>query len=209
MSKVRMSVHRGLAELKLYDNKINSVMLNPFIASAKMSDKTIGGKTIEEVEDDIDGNFHKLIALIKNRDALKSAIVKSNAETTVMIGSQEMTVAEAIERKGSISYKRTFLNILTKQFTAVNNFVNNSNEQLQPKLENHLQSVLAEKRDVETVKQLTKLFEDKHKYILIDPCHVQNYISRLTEEVEEFSTQVDYVLSESNATTFFDVEFVD
>ena len=68
---------------------------------------------------------------------------------------------------------------------------------------------MGEKRDIELVKQHTKQFEETNTWDLIDPCHIQNYIAKLTTEIEEFASQVDYVLSESNATTFFDVELVD
>ena len=83
------------------------------------------------------------------------------------------------------------------------------NLQLPTKLETFLQSTLGEKRDVATVKDLTKTFEDNNKYVLIDPNHIQDYIQALDKSINEFASQVDYTLSESNATTFFDVELVD
>ena len=71
-----------------------------------------------------------------------------------------------------------------------------------------LQSTLGEKRDINTVKDLTKTFEDNNKFVLIDPNHIQDYIQKLEKNIDEFASQVDYTLSESNATTFFDVELV-
>lgn len=209
MAVVNMSVHRGLSELKLYANKIASLNSGTFVLANKQSNKTIGGKSIEDVNNLIKGNFDSMVALIENRKRIKDAIVKSNAATNVTIAGKIMTVAEAIERKASIEFERNFLRILQDQFSQQNNIVEQQNLQLPTKLETFLQSTLGEKRDVATVKDLTKTFEDNNKYVLIDPNHIQDYIQALDKSINEFASQVDYTLSESNATTFFDVELVD
>jgi hypothetical protein len=209
MAVVNMSVHRGLSELKLYANKIASLNSEPFVVANKQSNKTIGGRSIEDVNNLIKGNFDSMVALIENRKRIKDAIVKSNAATNVTIAGKIMTVAEAIERKASIEFERNFLRILQDQFSQQNNIVEQQNLQLPTKLETFLQSTLGEKRDVATVKDLTKTFEDNNKYVLIDPNHIQDYIQALDKSINEFASQVDYTLSESNATTFFDVELVD
>lgn len=209
MAVVNMSVHRGLSELKLYSNKIASLNSGTFVVANKQSNKTIGGRSIEDVNNLIKGNFDSMVALIENRKRIKDAIVKSNAATNVTIAGKIMTVAEAIERKASIEFERNFLRILQDQFSQQNNLVEQQNLQLPTKLESFLQATLGEKRDVATVKDLTKTFEDNNKYVLIDPNHIQDYIQALDKSINEFASQVDYTLSESNATTFFDVELVD
>lgn len=209
MSIVNMSVHRGLSELKLYSNKIASLNSGTFVTANKQSNKVIGGRSIEDVNNLIKGNFDSMVALIENRKRIKDAIVKSNAMTNVSVNGKVMTVAEAIERKVSIEFERNFLRILQNQFSQQNNIVDQQNLQLPTKLESFLQSTLGEKRDVATVKDLTKTFEDNNKYVLIDPNHIQDYIQKLEKNIDEFVSQVDYTLSESNATTFFDVELVD
>jgi len=209
MSQINMSVHRGLSELKLYTNKINTSLNNAFVLANKQSNKMVGGRTVEEVTTAIKGQFDSTVALIENRKRIKDAIVKSNAGTNVVVGGKTMTVAEAIERKVSISLERQFLQSLQNQFVHQNNIVDQNNAQLPSKLESYLQAALGEKRDAEDVKAATKQFEDSNKYALIDPCHIQNYIGKLTNDIDEFESQVDYILSESNATTFFDVELVD
>ncbi len=209
MPVVNMSVHRGLSELKLYANKIASLNSGSFVVANKQSNKTIGGRSIEDVNNLIKGNFDSMVALIENRKRIKDAIVKSNAMTNVSVAGKVMTVAEAIERKASIEFERNFLRILQDQFLQQNNIVDQQNLQLPTKLETFLQSTLGEKRDVATVKDLTKTFEDNNKFVLIDPNHIQDYIQALDKSINEFASQVDYTLSESNATTFFDVELVD
>jgi hypothetical protein len=208
MSNVNMSVHRGLSELKLYNNKIITLNSGSFVVANKQSNKTIGGRSVEDVNNLIKGNFDSMVALIENRKRIKDAIVKSNAVTNVTVAGKVMTVAEAIERKASVEFERNFLRVLQNQFAQQNNIVEQQNSQLQTKLESFLQSTLGEKRDINTVKDLTKTFEDNNKFVLIDPNHIQDYIQKLEKNIDEFASQVDYTLSESNATTFFDVELV-
>jgi len=210
MSTVKMSVHRGLAELKLYENKINTAFRNAFVVANKQSNKTIGGRSVEEVTAVIKGNFDSVVTLIENRKRVKDAIVKSNSVTLVTIGGKPMTVAEAIERKASIELDRGFLATLQNQFVQENHKVEANNDQLPTKLESFLVATLGnEKRDAATVEALTKTFETNNKFVLIDPSKIQDYIAKLATEIEEFASQVDYVLSESNATTFLDVELKD
>jgi len=202
MTTVQMSVHRGLSEIKLLSSRIQKSVNSTFVVSNKVSNKTIGGRSINEVRQVIEGNFDSVIALIENRKRIKSALVLSNASTKVTIAGKEYAVAEAIERKASS---------LKSQFVSHNNNVESQNSQLSGKLETYLASVLGEKssRSAEDVKMHTKVFEDQNRFELIDPKHIANYIESLEKEIDEFESQVDYVLSESNATTFFEVDLVD
>ncbi len=211
MANVKMSVHRGLAEIKLYDRKIESATRNQFVVANKVSNKNIGGRNLDEVRNVIKGNFDSVVALIENRKRIKQALVNSNANTKVTIGTIEYTVAEAIERKNSVQYDLSFLQSLKQQYAQANNTVEQNNAQLPSKLETYLVSVLGEKssRTSDDIKSYTKVFEDSNKFELIDPAKIADYITKYENEINDFSTQVDYTLSEINATTFIDVDLVD
>jgi len=211
MSVVKMSVHRGLAEIKLYDKKIDTLVGASFVIANKVSNKVISGRSLDDVRKVIQGNFDSVKALIENRKRIKQALVKSNAVTVVSVAGKEYTVAEAIERKTSVALDRSFLSALKHQFTQANNTVEMNNSQLPTKLETYLASVLGDKasRDPESVKMHTKVFEDSNRFELIDPAKIADYIVNYEKEIEEFASQVDYALSETNATTFLDVELVD
>jgi hypothetical protein len=208
MTVVNMSVHRGLSELKLYTNKIETSLNTTFVVANKASNKMIGGLTIDEVTSAIKGNFDKVVDLIENRKRIKDAIVRSNAATKVKINGVEMTVAEAIERKASIDLDKDLLNTLQRQFQQQNGVVDNNNNQLPAKLETFLAATLGDKPTNDDVKALTQTYNDGNKYVLIDPAKIQTYIAKLTNDIQEFESQVDYTLSESNAVTFLDVDLV-
>ena len=101
----KISITEALNELKLYDSKILKAITNAKLVGAakKFSDK-VGVFKKEDFEDRAKASYQSVTDLIANRNALKSAIVKSNAITEVTVNGKTMTVAEAIERKNSIDY---------------------------------------------------------------------------------------------------------
>jgi len=205
-----MSLHRALAELKFYDDKIKRATEQNFVYANKKSNDKIAGKTIEECKQQIKGGFASYYALTENQRRIKAAVVLSNANTNVKIGGQEYTVAEAIERKAKLHHDESFLYHLKLQFNIHKKKVEDENSKLPEKLEGYLQSILGEKdkRTVEDIAAHTKAFEDRNKYELIDPCDIAKQIEKLEESITSFKTEVDYILSESNATTFIEVEFI-
>ena len=210
MNKQTMSLHRALAELKFYDDKIKRATEQNFVYANKKSNDKIAGKTIEECKQQIKGGFASYYALTENQRRIKAAVVLSNANTNVKIGGQEYTVAEAIERKAKLHHDESFLYHLKLQFNIHKKKVEDENSKLPEKLEGYLQSILGEKdkRTVEDIAAHTKAFEDRNKYELIDPCDIAKQIEKLEESITSFKTEVDYILSESNATTFIEVEFI-
>ena len=211
MSKQTMSIHRALAELKAYDDRIKRAMEMDFVIANKKSNDKIKGKTVEECKQKIKGGFASYYALTENQRRIKAAVVQSNAVTRVKIAGIEYTVAEAIERKAKLHHDEKFLMTLKLQFNTQNDTVEHENEALMEKLESYLQSILGEKdkRTPEDIAAHTKAFEDRNKYELIDPCDIAKQIEQLEQTITNFKIEVDYILSESNATTFVDVEFVD
>lgn len=211
MAKVKMSIHRALGELKTYDHKIKNATQEVFIGSNKKSNEKIGGKSIEQFSSMIQGNMDSVKALMENKKRIKSAIVMSNATTKVEIAGVEYTVADAIERKSAVALEEVFLHNLQTQYIRERGRVENENQTLPNKLENYLQSVLGDKssRTAQDIDEHTKLFMQKNTYELIDPANVEDYVKTLARDILDFKNEVDYVLSESNATTFVEVDLAD
>lgn len=204
----KMSVHRALSELKTYNSRINKAIKSSFVQANKKNNNKIDGISIEEFVKKLQGNFDSAKSLIENKKKLKAAIVLSNASTKVTIGNKEYTVAEAIERKQLLVDEKSFLDNLKFQYENQVRFINNKNDKLPQLLEQYLQAVLGEKdkRTVEDIEAHTKNFYSREEYILIDPMNINEYIEELEKDIITFETNVDYVLSESNATTFIEVD---
>jgi hypothetical protein len=203
----KMSIHRALAELKTLDSRINSACGMPFVVANKKSNTKIQGMSVEDFKKYLFGNYDRSIDLIERRKKIKSAIVESNAKTTVEIAGNKITVADAIERKNSIEYEKTLLNNFKIQFNKANSKVISENEVLPQKLEAYLSGVLGEKnqRTTDEVEAHTKSFNTRNEWELIDPLHLNEKIRKIEDDIIAFETEVDATLSESNAITIIEI----
>lgn len=206
----KMTITRALNELKLLDNRINDKITSTQFVAALQNDKKVFNRlTVEEFSKEVRENFDSVKDLISNRDKIKKAIVKSNAETFVEVGGIKMTVAEAIERKNSIKYEKSVLLMMEGQLKRAEVEVGRGNEEAEKKAFEALQSVIGKenarapkKEDTDAI--YTPVY-DKYKWSVIDPINASLIIKELKKNIEDFDNNIDIELSSSNATTFIEV----
>ncbi|MBD7908560.1 hypothetical protein [Sporosarcina gallistercoris] len=199
-----MSIHRALAELKTLNDRIEkSIREADFIATDRKSAQKVNGLSIEDYEKTIQAGFDKVVSLIERRNAIKDAVVQSNAVTQVTVAGETMTVAKAIERKTSIQLEESLLAAMVTARRKAINRLSMENETLTPRLESYLTEILGKKENAkkEEVELHTKSFIERNEFVLIDPLHLNKRIDQLEESISNFKTEVDAVLSESNAVT--------
>lgn len=205
----KLSIHRALTELKMLNHRIEAATneVSAVLANRKSNSK-INGVEIQEYEKQMQSSCDKVVSLIDYRNRIKSLVVESNAKTKVTVGKEEMTVAEAIERKQSIQFEKKLLEVMQQQYRSAINMVAKENDALPAKLETYLINILGnkDKQSPEEVKLHTETFMKRNEYELIDPMNVKKKIEALNSRIEEFESEVDAVLSESNATTFIEVQ---
>lgn len=191
-----VSITRALVELKTLDSRIQKKM----DSSVFVSFKGQFHQPVEGVKESV-SNFQSVNDLIDRRKKIKSTIITSNAITKVTICDTEMTVAEAIETKSSIKHKKNLLAILKTQYGATIDQVENINGRVRKDIENK------STRDSDRDKQQTSLEEFSKTYFslngveLYDPLKISQKIEQLEQYITKFQQEVDYVLSEKNATT--------
>ncbi|WP_338651894.1 hypothetical protein [Lysinibacillus sp. Y5S-8] len=204
----KLSIHRALTELKMLNLRIETATneVSAVVANRK-SNRKINGVDIQEYEKQMQASYDKVVGLISYRNKIKALVVQSNASTKVIVGKEEMTVAEAIERKQSIQYEKNLLEIMQHQYRSTINTVAKENDALPAKLETYLINILGnkDKQSPDEVKLHTETFMKRNEYEVIDPLNVKKQIESLSTCIEEFESEVDAVLSESNATTFIEV----
>ncbi len=205
----KLSIHRALTELKMLNLRIEAATneVSAVVANRK-SNRKINGVDIHEYEKQMQASYDKVVGLMSYRNKIKALVVQSNANTKVMVGKEEMTVAEAIEQKQSIQYEKNLLEIIQHQHRSAINTVAKENDALPGKLETYLINILGnkDKQSPEEVKLHTETFMKRNEFEIIDPLNAKQQIERLSNRIEEFETEVDAVLSESNATTFIEVQ---
>ena len=168
----KLSIHRALTELKMLTLRIEAATneVSAVVANRK-SNRKINGVDITEYEKQMQASYDKVVGLISYRNKIKALVVQSNANTKVMVGKEEMTVAEAIERKQSIQYEKNLLEVIQHQHRSAINTVAKENDALPAKLETYLINILGnkDKQSPEEVKLHTETFMKRNEFEIIDP----------------------------------------
>lgn len=205
---MKMSITRALAELKLLDKRIQSTMEATTFINFSIGDKPVSGfATTKEFEDKAKSAYQSTLDLIKRRNAIKSAVVLSNAMTQVEISGEKYTVAEAIERKTSIKYEQHLLEKMKGEFATTTRRVEHINDEVKEQLDRQLEVLYGReaKLKVDENNELTKSYREKHEAKVIDPLKLRNEYEKLEKKIDEFLTEVDFVLSTSNTLTEIEV----
>ena len=205
-----MSITQGLAELKLLDKRINKC-LGYAVDWAQLRTKT--NKVDEaDLKKTAQSEYQSYMDLVKRRDTIKRAIVLSNAQTQVTIGTGPKkwvgTVAEAIEHKSSLTYKKSLLEKMARNIERVDVEYKEAMEALEKRLDGLLTSELGKdvKTNPETITALRTSFMETNKVELVDPMNLKKMAKELEEEIDAFETNVDWVLSEANGKTMISLD---
>jgi len=200
-----MSITQGLAELKLLDKRLVKGLVNVDWLHISTKTKRVNE---EEVKKTASSEYQSYMALVKRRDTIKRAIVLSNASTSVRIGTKwSGTVAEAIEHKSSLSYKKKLLERMKDNVRVTELEFKEATSDIESRLDRLLSSELGKdvKTNPDTINALTSSFQENNKVVLVDPLDLKSKIKELEEEIDAFETNVDWVLSETNGKTLINV----
>jgi len=211
--KKEMTVTQALAELKMLGKRIDDAItgFNPVGVSVGNNNAVQGYKSNDEFKTSVQSKWDQINQLIRNRINLKAAVVHSNSRTEVVIGEEKMTVAAAIERKDSIEHEKALLLRMKQIFQLQSTVYEKNIQNLATKKEEIIKnySATAEKTDEVTKNLLNSqiaLIESVHTPAFHDPLDIKKEIEKLEKKINDFETNVDYVLSVSNATTMIEIE---
>lgn len=208
-----MTVHQALAELKVLDSRITKAIAGgKYMDVKRHCDKKIGGVDVGEYcTKTIWASYDSAIDLIARRNAIKRAVVKSNAVTTVDIGGTTYTVAEAIEMNNhGIDFEQRLYDEIRRQMMIAQSEINrNSGPYIQQKAENYINGLYGgkDKVDADSAKAQMQAYIDANSYELVDPLGVQDILAKMEADIASFSANVDAALSVSNAITKIEVEY--
>lgn len=209
----KMTIHKALCELKIIGDRIykeqNSM---PFVFVNEQTNKKVQGINLSEYIKLIESAHQSTVDLIARRDAIKRAVVLSNATTTVVVGGKQYTVAEAIEMKnhGLEFYKKLLQKMVFEMRNAKTNAENANGKNLEARADGYIRNLYG----ATDMKSLTQeATEEREKFIkqhtseLVDPLKLDTKIAELEKFIYEFSIDVDAALSTSNAVTEIEVSY--
>jgi hypothetical protein len=204
----KITITEGLVSLKTLNNRIeNEITSTTFAVSSQKGKQISGFKSVDDFVARAKSQYQSIVDLINRRNAIKSKIVESNALTKVVIAGTEYTVAGAIERKASVKYELQLINTLQQQFNRATAIADRANTDAQTRLDNLINTTFGKdsKVDATLIKSMSDSFWGENECLVRDPLSITNVVSTMSKDVENFLSNVDVVLSISNATTFIEV----
>lgn len=204
----RITLTRALSEIKLLDKRIGDKLTQANFITVKVGNnkKNVNGIAIEDFNESAKSDLQSIEDLITRRTLLKSKLAKANGETKVKIADKEYFISEAIEKKNSIAFEIDLLNTLTKQLNAVNQAIQQRNTKMEQELNQLLNTKVAnEKAKDDDTLAFAKSYRELNETVVVDPLGLKARIDKLGSEIYDFQANVDFALSEINATTYIEI----
>ena len=207
-----ITITRALSKVKILTSQIqDDVKQNLFITTVpnNMIDSESHTKLVQTLVNNKISLESKLSQIIN----LKKLIAESNLNTTVNISGKEVTVTEALAMKETYGIYEIFHTVLRKQYMKANNEVSLSNERINSAVASN-NSDISSSSDInneELEKRLAinaKQLQDSMGIKVISGAYgsPEDYIEDIKKAYNDFVSEIDYVLSEHNSTTFIEVE---
>jgi len=201
-----ISIARALVELKTLDSRINKITNQTQWIIFRTKNKN-SNYSEEEFKKSTQSEYQSLTDLISRRDKLKNAIMKSNSVVEVELGGNKMTVSQAIEYKKTIEYRKRLLETLKRQRQSVTIEYESHKQRVQNKIDENIKVICGKdsKPDENVIKSVSEGITKGDPIEIFDPIGLDKVINQIETSIEDFTANVDYVLSESNALTTINV----
>lgn len=212
MTTETMNVHKALCELKILESLIDrGIKSCRFVETKKVASKMVGSQSVEAFKSTERSNYDSVMDLIRRREAIKRAVVLSNATTKVVVAGKEYTVAEAIEMKNhGLDGKTKLRDRMSLSLRGAENTAEVANVEAERKADAHVQGIAGGKDlKSEEIKAIRDGYLAGMIVEVIDavPGGAREALKKLDEEISSFLVEVDSVLSTSNALTHITVEY--
>lgn len=213
MTTETMNIHQALMELKTLDKRIEAAINDgEWVVANKHSNTKISGIDLKEFAENIKSRHQKVTSLIARAEAIKRAVVNSNAVTKVLIAGKEYTVAEAIEMKNNgVERKKKLIFRLHTDYAHAKAAADRANgTELERRADDYIRTMLGStdvKGMTAEVQRMREEFIAAQTMELVDPIGTLKQMELLNEEITAFETNVDAALSVSNALTNIEVTY--
>ncbi len=208
-----MTIHKALCELKTLDARITkSIGECTFVFAHKTSNAKVNGVPVSEYCEEIKSGYQRVSDLLRRRNAIKAAVVQSNAETKVTIGGNEYTVAGAIEMKNNgIPLMQVLLQKMERDNRMARTEANKNNgDMLEARADEYVKPLYGNsdtRNTSEVIKKMREYFIAAQTFEVVDPLDIVTEMEQLERKVNGFLVDVDSALSVSNALTSVTIEY--
>lgn len=209
---MKYSITRALAERKVLIKRHEKAVKELELIAVQRGNRLVGEHSHikpEDITDRVKSSYQSILDLERRIDEIKFQIDKSNLVTVIKIGTKEMTIQEALVLKNSIELRKNRLRRMKDLYRKAKLSYDESFEANRRIIEKTVADTISASKDGKTdtelekntANQINSLYEVK----FVDPLSLETIIKQLETEIEEFESNVDYALSESNSQTFIEV----
>ena len=206
----KITVHRALALIKKTKEELEEVIDKGLFVDCVKGSSNIpvnsSFKSQQELQSHLQSNTDKVVSSFNLIAVLKEAIMKSNLETYVDFLGRPTSIAKILVYKESLTLKQAYLSTLQQQVTRAQSLIN-SNES--SKIIPQLDQITASTSSVADKELLQKNILSLYSIQMITGYPTKTpsqLISELKNEVMFLSSEINTVLSETNVTTFIEVD---
>lgn len=199
---MEMTIAQGLKKIKLIEKKImNEIEMGNFLGLKQKGTMTEEKTRLnpEMFKNKANASKQAITKLIENYFKINGAIAKSNAITNVIVAGKSYTVAEAIKRKLKIEQKEKFLLALKQTKKNIEEEAESKNERIKELMADAIS------KDTEKKDNIKNFYKDE-EWEILDPLKINDLIKNLSDEIDEFKSEVDDCLSTSNIKTIIEVD---
>lgn len=210
---MKYTITRALADLKVLKSKYNKEVYQLSLVAVKHGSKLRSPYSQYKEEDfcnQAKSSYQSVCDLERRIEEIKNKIDISNFNTKVKVGDREMTIQEVLNYKNNVlGYKQQRLSMLKDlKLRAASDF----DKALQDN-KNKVDKMSADKNAGGSTKSSSDIEQDALDFVekayavsLIDPIKIDEEIKKLDDEITNFTNNIDFVLSESNSTTYIEID---
>lgn len=204
-NKIKMSITRALAQVKLIESKLGRAFAG-FDVEINGKLKYFPNFTTEQFEKEALVEVNSFEDLFKNRLKIKSAIARANIDTKISLLGTEYSIIELIDLKNSSQYKKNVYTNLINNYTKCNSDVISQDVKIENEVSKQVEVANSNKTQVS--KDLTTTLTETYKtlwggkVIGLDI----NKVKKEKEELDKLVAEIDMILSEINSRTEIEVE---
>ena len=208
-----MSITRALTRAKTIEKQLARLVESQFVVTLMKREVDDESDVFKDNLKMTKSNFDQFNDLFAELNNIKAAVRKSNEVTKVVIGGEELTVADALVYKNTIVYRNNFLDRITRENRNAESRVEQSKINYDNKFatvrENFIKSSQGQDVSEDYLKTVLTEEERRLKKAIIEVKvsginNVNEFIEAERKRIDTFLEEVDYVLSESNATTIIE-----
>ena len=97
MTTEKMTLTQALSELKIISNRLHYEIENAtFCGVKKHMDTNVKGVSVDEAKKSMQASFDKVTNLINRQEAIKKALTKANAETSIVVAGKQMMMQDVL-----------------------------------------------------------------------------------------------------------------